>query len=222
MKRINLTKYGFVRWPEEDFSDDGNRFTCFRAGKRVRASKLVSEGQAYLSCSSTVGNGTLPYDVYSKLPHYSTALWRYNGVSIDTLTEQDLIDFYNACVSYEKEYEEAEANIVYPTLEELTEQCEKVWAKHNREYAEAQKIVSDSIITGDFLKLSRYQLDAVQRHLISLSNQVKNNNPKVRPQLLLGKSSSFGFMKPDLYELTHEDYYLKSIKEIFFKEIRQY
>ena len=132
-----------------------------------------------------------------------------------------MIDFYNACVAYEKEYEEAEANIVYPTLEELTEQCEKLWAKYNREYAEAQKIVSDSVITGDFLKLSKYQLENVRCYLINLSNQVKNNNPKVRPQLLLGKSGSFGFMKPDLYELTHEDFYLKSIKEIFFKEIRQ-
>lgn len=221
MKRINLTKYGFVRWPEEDFSDDGNRFQGYKAGKSVRVSKLVSEGQAYLSCSSTAGNGTLPYDVYSKLPHYSAALWRYNGVSVDTLTEQDLIDFYNACVSYEKEYEEAEANIQYPTLEELTEQCEKLWVKCNAEYAEAQKIVSDSVITGDFLKLSKYQLDATQRHLISLSNQVKNNNPKVRPQLLLGKSCSFGFMKPDLYELVNDSFEIRQIREIFFKEIRQ-
>lgn len=221
MKRINLTKYGFVRWPEEDFSDDGNRFQCYRAGKAVRVSKLVSDGQVYLSASSSCGNNTLPFEVYSKLPFYNTALWRYNGVSIESLTEADLEDFYNACVGYEKEYEEAEVNIVYPTLEELTEQCEKLWAKYNREYAEAQKIVSDSIITGDFLKLSKCQVEDVHRYLINLNNQVKNNNPKVRPQLLLGKSGSFGFMKPDLYELTHEDFYLKSIKEIFCKEIRQ-
>lgn len=221
MKRINLAKYGFVRWPEEDFSDDGNRFQCYRAGKAVRVSKLVSDGQVYLSASSSCGNNTLPFEVYSKLPFYNTALWRYNGVSIESLTDADLEDFYNACVGYEKEYEEAEANIVYPTLEELTEQCEKLWAKYNREYAEAQKIVSDSIITGDFLKLSKCQVEDIHRYLINLNNQVKNNNPKVRPQLLLGKSGSFGFMKPDLYELTHEDFYLKSLKEIFFKGIRQ-
>ena len=102
MKRINLTKYGFVRWPGEDFSDDGNRFQCYRAGKKVRASKLVSDGQAYLSCSSDVGNYTLPYEVYSKLPHYNAAQWKYNGVSVEDLTEQDLIDWYNACVEFEK------------------------------------------------------------------------------------------------------------------------
>ena len=221
MKRINLTKYGFVRWPEEDFSDDGNRFQGYKAGKSVRVSKLVSDGQAYLSCSSTVGNGTLPYEVYSKLPHYSLAQWRYNGVSVDTLTEQDLIDFCNACVSYEKEYEEAESSIKYPTLEELTEQCEKLWVKCNIEYAEAQKIVSDSIITGDFLKLSEYQLKAVQRYLIWMKNAINNYDPKVHPQRLLGQSGSFGFMKPDLHELVNDSFEIKQIREIFFKEIRQ-
>lgn len=25
MTRINLVKYGFIRFPEEDFSDDGNK-----------------------------------------------------------------------------------------------------------------------------------------------------------------------------------------------------
>ena len=221
MKRINLTKYGFVRWPEEDFSDDGNRFQCYRAGKKVRVSKLVSDGQAYLSCSSDVGNGTLPYEVYSKLPHYSAAQWKYNGVSVDSLTEQDLVDWYNACVEFEKEYEEAESSIKYPTLEELTEQCEKLWAKCNMEYAEAQKIVGDSIITGDFLKLSEYQLKAVHRYLTWLRNAINNYNPKVHPQRLLGKSGSFGFMKPDLHELVNDSFEIRQIREIFFKEIRQ-
>ena len=221
MKRINLTKYGFVRWPEEDFSDDGNRFQCYRAGKKVRASKLVSEGQAYLSCSSDVGNYTLPYEVYSKLPHYSAAQWKYNGVSVDSLTEQALIDWYNACVEFEKEYEEAESSIKYPTLEELTEQCEKLWAKCNMEYAEAQKIVGDSIITGDFLKLSEYQLKAVHRYLTWLRNAINNYNPKVHPQRLLGKSGSFGFMKPDLHELVNDSFEIRQIREIFFKEIRR-
>lgn len=221
MKRINLAKYGFVRWPEEDFSDDGNRFQCYRAGKNVRVSKLVSEGQVYLSANSSCGNNTLPFEVYSKLPFYNTALWKYNGVSIETLTDADLEDFYNACVGYEKAYEEAEANIVYPTLEELTEQCEKLWAKYNREYAEAQKIVSDSILTGDFLKLSKYQLEAVQRYLTWMKNAINNYNPKVYPQRLLGKSGSFGFMKPDLHELVNDSFEIRQIREIFFKEIRQ-
>ena len=174
-----------------------------------------------MSCSSDVGNYTLPYEVYSKLPHYSAAQWKYNGVSVDSLTEQDLVDWYNACVEFEKEYEEAESSIKYPTLEELTEQCEKLWAKCNMEYAEAQTIVGDSIITGDFLKLSEYQLKAVHRYLTWLRNAINNYNPKVHPQRLLGKSGSFGFMKPDLHELVNDSFEIRQIREIFFKEIRQ-
>ena len=46
MERINLTKFGFVRSPQDDFSDDGSRFTCYRRPgvEKVRISKLVSGG----------------------------------------------------------------------------------------------------------------------------------------------------------------------------------
>ena len=215
MKRINLTKYGFVRWSEEDFNDDGNRFQGYKAGKSVRVSKLVSEGQAYLSCSSTVGNGTLPYEVYSKLPHYSIAQWRYNGVSVDTLTDQDLIDFYNACVSYEKEYEEAEATIKYPTLEEITEQCEKLWTKAMAEYSAGQTIVMDAVLLNKFIKLSDYEVKSVRDCLKSLRSAVENYDVKTLPQRMLGKSSSFNFVKPDNSDLINENYWLRSIREIF-------
>ena len=70
MKRIVMAKYGFERWPEKDFTDDSSRYVCYRAGKAIRVSKLIADGQAYLSISSDVGRGTLPYEVYSKLPHY--------------------------------------------------------------------------------------------------------------------------------------------------------
>lgn len=80
MTRLNLTKYGFIRFPEEDFSDDGNRFTCYRfSDTNSHISKLVSDGQAYLSAHV---NGQLPYEVYSKLPYYQAATWEYNGVSL--------------------------------------------------------------------------------------------------------------------------------------------
>ena len=68
MKKVMLAKFGFVRWPEEDFSDDGNYFSCYRAGKAVRVSKLVADGQVYLSIDSSCGKGTVPYEVYIALP----------------------------------------------------------------------------------------------------------------------------------------------------------
>ena len=58
MKRIELVKYGFIRSPEDDFSDDGNRFTCYRVGK-VRVSKLISHGDAFIS--ARIDDYILPY-----------------------------------------------------------------------------------------------------------------------------------------------------------------
>ena len=217
MKRINLTKYGFVRWPEEDFSDDGNRFQGYKAGKAVRVSKLVSAGQVYLSIGSTVGKGTLPHEVYCNLPSYNSACWNYNGVSIDSLTEQDLIDFYNACVSYEKEYEEAESSIKYPTLEEITAQCEKITAKAEAEYKQASQLVVNAVLDGTITKLSDYEIKELKSSLTTLKNAVNNYDPTTYPQRVYRKSSSFDFVKPTYCYLVHKSWYLEQIEKYIEK-----
>ena len=85
MTRINLVKYGFIRDAAEDFSDDGNRFQVYKVG-RVRVTKLVSDGEAYID--GDINDCRLPYEVYSKLPHYK-AIGRLNGVSLASLTEDE-------------------------------------------------------------------------------------------------------------------------------------
>jgi hypothetical protein len=214
MKRINLVKYGFVRWPEEDFSDDGNRFTCFRAGKKVRVSKLVSEGCAYLSIESSVGNGTLPYDVYSKLPHYHEATWAYNGVSVACLTDNSLKAFYNACVAYEKEYEEAEASIVYPTLEEIQDHAVKVTAKSLVELTQVEMLLKNYGLEAA-TKFSPYEWRQVQEYVKNLMADVKRYDPETFPQTIVGKSSSFDFVKPKAH--MEESYWFRYLKELFEK-----
>lgn len=215
MKRVNLTKYGFIRWPEEDFHDDGNNFQCYRVGKAVRVSKLVSEGQVYLSIDSSCGNRTLPYEIYSKLPYYNEANWTYNGISIDTLTEGDIQAFYEACISYEKAYEETEATIKYPTIEELTKRCEQLRAKAITEYAVAQNIVMDAILFNKFIKLSDYQAKEVKQYLTQLQSVTDGFDPKVYPQSIYKTSYSFRFIDPNFYDLVNENYRLKALKEIF-------
>ena len=69
MTRINMTKYGFVRWPEEDFSDDGARFTCYRVGERVRVSKTTYQGEVFIS--ARIDGRKLSYNEYSVLEHYN-------------------------------------------------------------------------------------------------------------------------------------------------------
>jgi hypothetical protein len=215
VKRVNLTKYGFIRWPERDFNDDGNNFSCFRVGT-LEVSKLVSRGQVYLSAqASTCGNKTLPYEIYSKLPYYNEASWKYNGIDLSTLTDADLQAFYEFCVEFEKAYVEEEANIKYPTIEELTERCEQLQAKAITEYTVAQKIVMDAVLLNKFIKLSDYQVKAVKRYLTQLHSATEGFDPKVYPQSIYKTSYSFKLMDPNFHDLVKENYWLKALKEIF-------
>jgi len=214
MKRIELTKFGFVRWPEEDFSDDGNRFLAYRAGKTVRVSKLVSDGQAYLSISSECGKGTLPFEVYSKLPYYNDANWRWNGVPVAGLTDKDLEDFYNACLAYEREYEEAEAAIKYPTLEEIKEKACKVVSKRLLEISKIEILLA-KYTREAIMKFSSYEWKQVQEYLRYLIADVQRFYPEAFPETIVGKSHSFDFVKPEAY--MEESYWFTSLKDLFKK-----
>lgn len=217
MKRINLTKYGFVRWPEEDFNDDGSSFISFRAGKNVIVSKLVSDGQAYLSIASDrCGKGTLPYEVYSKLPYYNEATWLYNGVSVDSLTEADIQTFYEACISYEKAYEDAEASIQYPTIAELTKQCEKIQAKVLSEAHELEELMWKHGMEAA-VKFSKYEWTSLQECLKHMLERVNYFNPLTLPQTMYKKSSSFTFVKENNNDLVSPTYWYKAAKEMFEK-----
>ena len=214
MTRINLIKYGFVRWPEKDFHDDGSNFTCYRAGKKVRVSKLISNGQAHLSISSCVGNGTLPYDVYSKLPHWNDANWKWNGVSVAALTEQDLIDFYTACVEYEKEYEAAEATIKYPTLEEIRDKASRLTNNALFELSKIENRLNRNMREA-IIKFSSYEWRQLQEYFNAIVRDKERYNIATYPQTIVGTSHSFNFVKPD-YGMS-ESYWSASIHKLFDK-----
>jgi hypothetical protein len=212
MTRINLAKYGFVRWPEEDFSDDGNRFTCYRAGKNVRVSKLVADGAVYLSIDSGVGNCSLPYEVYSQLPHYKAANWDYNGIQVEPLTDDDLKEFYEACVAFEQEYEAAEASIKYPTLDEIKDKAMRVTAKRLFELETVEQWFKTRALEAA-AKLSAYEWKQVQEYTKNLMADVKRFDPETYPQTIVGTSRSFDFVKPE-YEM-NDSYWFKYLHELF-------
>lgn len=216
MTRINLVKYGFVRWPEEDFSDDGNRFTCYRAGKKVRVSKLVADGQAYLSADSSAGNNTLPYEVYSNLPHYKQSGWDYNGVPVANLTDKDLEDFYNACVLYEQEYEAAEASIQYPSLDEIKQQCVLIQNKTLRELNELEKLMGEHTVEAA-VKFSEWEWKDVKRYLTGMLDKLNRFNPDKYPATIYRTSYSFDFVKPTYGELSKPAFSYTQIKKLFEK-----
>ena len=192
MTRLNLCKYGFIRWPEEDFSDDGNRFTCYRAGKKVRVSKLISNGQAYLSISSDIGE--LPYEVYKNLPHYRDAEWKWNGVSLAGLTEEDIKDFYTACVEFEREYEELEAQFKFPTPEEISARAAEIRSIRGKEIKTVQELITAKL-PALLLFTSTYQWSEIQRCFKNLLQESNFDHNKIR------KHESTKFCSPECSSL---------------------
>lgn len=131
MKRINLTKYGFIRSPEEDFSDDGFHFTCYKVGK-VRVSKTIYSGVAYIS--ARIINNELNYDEYSILPHYKS-LSALNGIPVEYISDDDLIKLYNNCIEYEKEYNQKviELKSLTPSYETAINQIKTINGARKKE-----------------------------------------------------------------------------------------
>ena len=203
MKKIMMTKYGFIRTPESDFLDDGNRFDTYRVGERVRVTKCTYKGDVFLSAG--IDGTKLPYEVYSKLPHYQ-ALDKLNGVSIESLTDKDLIELFNDCMDYEREYNEAEKNIKMPTLEEIKEQCLKVQAKRIAEFAEVEAMLG-KYAAKMAMKLPAWQWKTVQEYLANLAAKRATFSPELYAPTILGSARSINFCKPDCSELDNCYYY---------------
>jgi hypothetical protein len=210
MKKIMMTKYGFVRWPEEDFSDDGTRFMAYRVGERVRVTKATYKSEVYLD--GTIHGTKLPYEVYSKLPHYS-ATGKLNGVSIDSLTDQDLLDLYEACLAYEQEYIEAENNILMPTLDEIKKRCLEIQYKRATELAAAQELMSGKIAKLALL-LNDWRWKDLKRYMTAVANQYNSFNPEVYASNIFGTSKSIELCKPDCQELKDSWYYTAMVELI--------
>lgn len=212
MTRVILTKYGFTRFPEEDFHDDGNNFTCYRfSNTNSHVSKLVADGQAYLSAHV---NGNLPYEVYSSLPHYKRATWDFNGISVASLTDALLQDFYMSCVEYEREYQAAEASIKYPTECELLAKCIRVQNKLILEMTELETLIGEHAVEAA-VKFSKWEWEQLQKYLAYMLQELNKYKPDTFIPNVLGTAQSITFLKNK--EDTEPTYWFRSLKELFDK-----
>ena len=214
MKKVMMTKFGFIRCPEEDFSDDGNRFTCYKAGHRVCVSKLVSDGFVYIDGS--IKDYALPYDVYSKLPHYK-AVSKLNGISLTALTEEMLDQLYFDCIDYEREYDEALSTLVYPTDAELRTKCLIVQA---RAYAELGLI--DERIKNNFVevaaKLPSYEWSEIKTNIEKLVSKLAEYNPDTFIATVAGTIASINFCER-VDAVTGESWYYTRTMELINKAL---
>ena len=209
MKKIMMTKYGFERWQDKDFSDDGNRFTCYKAGTRVRISKHVSDGRAYIA--GRINGNILPYEVYNTLPHYH-AMDRLNGVLLETLTDADLIQFYNDCLAYEQEYINAEQTIELPSLAEIEAQGMRILNKRRENLEEIEQLIQEYILSIISF-VDDYKWKTIKSYYNNLKQEVDVFDPIAYAKSILGTSTSVDFCKPDTYALQN-GYYYSRLKEI--------
>lgn len=218
MKRIDMTKYGFIRNEREDFSDDGNSFTCYTTSptSRLRITKLVSDGQAYLSAD--MHGNKLDYYEYSKLPHYKEATWNYNGISMNSLTEQDLVNWYNACVEYEKEYIEAESKVVFPTIEEIRNQCIRIRNIRQKELDTITKLINENGATLLLGITSDYELRNLRDYYKRLKRDAEGFDPDTYPQTIQKSSYGRNFIKETNSDL-RENWNYTQLKEIISKVV---
>lgn len=212
MKRIELTKYGFIRSKEDDFSDDGNRFTCYRVGK-VRVSKLVSDGQAYIYAS--IDDGLLPYETYGKLPHYRY-LSDLNGVPVSAITEEDIQKLYEDCISYEREYEDAYNAIEWPTELELISKQRELYEEYLVRYNRINALLQEHLITI-MTNCSTYDWGRLKEHMGMFKRRVEDYANLENAKKRYKDRSSFDFVKKDAKAIAEKDYYYDTIMEIIEK-----
>lgn len=210
MKKIMMTKYGFVRTPEDDFSDDGSRFQAYRVG-RVRVTKHVSDGEAYIN--GDIINGRLPYAVYSKLPHY-VFCGKLNGVPVAALTDEDFQELYESCQAYDKEYTDAENSIQYPTEPELQHKCLRIQTKLTCEIEEIGQLMGKHAVEVA-AKFDKWEWQQLQEYFKAMLQQINSYNPDTFIPSTIGSAYSFNFLanKAD----TEPTYYYTYVKEMFQK-----
>lgn len=153
----------------------------------------------------------MSYEEYSTLPYYE-AINRLKGVSKASLTDNDLKTFYDNCIAYEKEYNDAVNKVVYPTMEEMREKCDELTKDLENQYQEACQVIKDHII--DLLenpKTGTYTLATLQDRLNALNyNAMHRWNKDIYPPQFYKTAVSLEFVK----KKPEQSRYLKEIKEI--------
>ena len=116
---IRMTSHGFMRSPEDDFTDDGNRFTCYRLPDvpNVRVSVCVDRGEYYISARDE--SCELTYEEYSKLPCYHE-MDMLNGCS-ESYVKENMQKFIECIHTYENAYREAVNNLQQVSDDEIKE-----------------------------------------------------------------------------------------------------
>lgn len=136
-KSVSLPKYGFVRAPEEDFTDDGARFTAYwydpegKGEKDILATKTTYQGEVFISIRYTLPgtskrqyiddlNGVPAEEAIEAMPDIIKQLEEVKkkmaSFTAQTLTDEQIEEFSNEVA------EKASRNNGWKTAEEVLKQ----------------------------------------------------------------------------------------------------
>ena len=195
--RINLKKYGFVRAPEEDFSDDGARFTCYyydpegNGDTRFRLSKHIG---------NYGGSKEVFIDVHYTAPESGRTKYfsDLNGVSIDRAVEglpklvADIEEFKKGIEDFNK--------VTTLTDEQVAELADEVKFLIDRaglnEYEAIKRAYLNKGIEYDTVPYAEKQ---------KLSNLLRNRKPYDKDELAKDIKSMINGVIHDLSD--HSQYY---------------
>ena len=213
----SLQKYGFIRRPEDDFSDDGNRFRgyAYKTDKgEMPVTYLKSNGQVYLT-AALHHKDELSYEEYKNLPSYRDGD-KYNGVSED---EVDVADFANICEKLIEEYAEAVIKLESVSSEKIEEACKKLEKAALDDYNRTLKLFR-AVDPIKLLNASPYQLKSVKEYFqrakeesTSKLERMSNSSERSKREFLRqvpGRISKFK---------NGESYWTKYIRE-FIEELK--
>lgn len=206
--RLDFKKAGFMRDPQHDFKDDGNRFQAYIHRSGMPMSYTSYQGDAYISLRPDY-LGELNYKEYSKLPSYKDANI-YNGVpksSVD-MTKLDqvatrLMDEYNEVVGNME-------SVSDDSLRELLQQAKDIAIKN---YNNMSKLIKDNF--DKYIELDSPKATKIKEYLQHLKwDVVKLDFDKVASESEAYKRDILnrgieGLVKPE-----EDNFYCEKIKEL--------
>lgn len=162
----DFKKYGFVRTPEHDFSDDGNRFATYKYKNRIQISYLndtLRTGNIYISAD--FDEIPLNFDEVHTLPSYSK-LYIYNGVKPEEIDLPEYVKILDKFL--------AEADKKIEEVEDIDLDLYEEYLTYMKDYDEDCLSLALAAIKLDKLfDLREYYYTNVRKYVQSLKSKVK-------------------------------------------------
>ena len=193
MKKINLTKYGFVRNPEKDELVEGTYYRCYTHPQAPNSNicKIVENGK--LCLYSETYSPHLTYEEFQKIP-YPKIFEKLEDILVSEVTDSDLKEFAIAVVEFDKKVAKETKKAVWPHISEVEELLREESYRFKRESIYASNMLKnnvDKIINNDdLLKDVKYFINRSKNFDIE---KIKENLLKSRNQILefLKKKGTF-------------------------------